>query len=298
MRSSTRLCIAGKNQVAVDILDQALALPELEITVLPVADDCGSDGWQPSLRCAARCAGVKIVTLDWAMEQPDITFLSLEYDRLIAPARFQSKRLFNIHFSLLPHYRGCFTGIWPILDGQVEHGVTLHWIDAGMDTGPIIDQSSFALDEMTARQAYFRCMDLGRDLVAAWLERLLTGNPPAIAQDHEVATSFRRKDLDFRLAEIGTDSTVEQTLRRIRAFTFAEYQMPTLNGRPIISATRVNEAGSGPSAAMDQLTGPVSRLSLSDGMIDVRISEDEAVISHPNFERDFRSTSRLLGRRA
>ncbi len=242
MHPNTRLCIAGKNQVAVDILDRALALPQLEITVLPVKDDSGVDGWQPSLRRAATLAGVEIVTLDWAMAQPDLTFLSLEYDRLIVPDRFRSMRLFNIHFSLLPKLRGCFTSIWPILLDEARHGVTLHWIDAGMDTGPIIDQRSFAIEGMTARQLYFRSMDEGRDLVLEWLERLVWDNPPAFVQDETAASTYRRADLDFGLSAITADLTVDQALARIRAFTFPEYQLPTFAGYRIVAARQASIA--------------------------------------------------------
>lgn len=298
MNCSTRLCIAGKNQIAVDILDRALALPALEITVLPVKDDSGVDDWQPSLSRAATRAGVEIVTLDWAMAQPDLTFLSLEYDRLIAPDGFRSKRLFNIHFSLLPKYRGCFTSIWPILRGEAEHGVTLHWINAGMDTGPIIDQASFPLAKLTAREAYFRCMDLGRDLVASWLNRLLAGDPPATAQHEQSASSFRRRDLDFSLARIDLSQTVGVVMARIRAFTFSEYQLPTFNGQSIIAANLVENAPIKLPGTINHRSGSVARVWLSDGVIDLSLTGREGAIKPPFVALDCPPMSRPQERRA
>lgn len=269
------LCIAGKNQVAVDILDRVSVMLGLRPVVLPVASDRGEQSWQPSLRARAIKLGVPIVSLDWAMGQPDLTFLSLEYDRLIVPARFSSRRLFNIHFSLLPKIRGCFTSIWPILLGETRHGVTLHWIDAGMDTGPIIDQRSFEINDMTARQVYFRSMDEGRDLVLEWLDRLVSGDPPAHLQDESAASTYRRSDLDFQLSVITADLGVDQALARIRAFTFPEYQLPMFDGCRITGASRVEDADSEPGSVQP---GPQNSviLRLADGSLKLTIDRDWA----------------------
>ena len=51
----------------------------------------------------------------------------------------------NVHGSLLPHYAGARTLSWVIENGEVESGVTVHLVDEGMDTGPIILQRAFPL---------------------------------------------------------------------------------------------------------------------------------------------------------
>ncbi|MCB9029742.1 MAG: phosphoribosylglycinamide formyltransferase [Deltaproteobacteria bacterium] len=51
-------------------------------------------------------------------------------------------RLLNIHPSLLPLYPGLDTHQRALEDQQKEHGCTVHFVDSGMDTGPIIAQSS------------------------------------------------------------------------------------------------------------------------------------------------------------
>lgn len=206
------------------------------------------------------------------MSQPDLTFLSLEFDKLVAPARFATSRLFNIHFSLLPRLRGCNTSIWPILNRDTHHGVTLHWIDAGMDTGPIIDQRSFAIEGMTARQIYFRSMDEGRDLVLEWLGRLISGAPPARVQDESLASSYRRADLDFGLAQIHPAMTVEQALTYIRAFTFPEYQLPTYEGHGIVAAGRIDKPA--PPGHLTVHSAFEVTLGMSDGAL--RLSLDKA----------------------
>lgn len=229
------LCVAGKSQAAVDVLFGAGRFTD-QVVCLPNSGDYGTDGWQPSLRKAAKDLGIEIVTLDWAMAQPDLMFMSVEYDRIIKPALFASKRLYNVHFSLLPKYRGCNTAVWPILNGETEHGVTLHEIDAGVDTGPIIAQRAFEIGRMTSRQLYGRCLEMSAALVLEWLPALLTGAYTATPQDESKASTYPRKALDYGLKEIDLSETSEQILRRIRAFTFPEYQRPTYRGQTIFGA--------------------------------------------------------------
>jgi methionyl-tRNA formyltransferase len=234
--ASSLLCIAGKSQAAVDVLRGAQSLSGIRIVCLPNANDGGVDGWQPSLLKAAREAGVETVTLDCAMRRPELCFMSVEYDSIVRPERFATTALFNIHFSLLPKYRGCNTAVWPILEGEENHGVTLHEIDAGVDTGAIIDQRAFPIGDMTARDLYFRCMALGSELVLEWLPRLLAGDYRATPQSEEGASCYRRKDLDFSRKEIDLAQSTAAVLRQVRAFTFPEYQRPTYKGVDILEA--------------------------------------------------------------
>jgi methionyl-tRNA formyltransferase len=230
------LCIAGKNQVAVDILKHARSVQGIDLVALPTSVDRGFEGWQPSLFRAAERLGVPIAELDALMEQPNLVFVSAEYDKIIRVDRFRSPALFNMHFSLLPKYRGCNTAIWPILNGEAEHGVSLHVIDPGVDTGDIIAQASFPIEGLNARDLYFRCMELGRDVVIDALPSLLDGTYVAVPQREEDASLYRRRDLDFSLKHIDLSEPAELVMRRIRAFTFPEYQRPMLDGMDIVAA--------------------------------------------------------------
>ncbi len=47
--------------------------------------------------------------------------------------------IINIHLGLSPYYRGAGTNFWPLVNGEPEYcGATIHFLDAGVDTGPII----------------------------------------------------------------------------------------------------------------------------------------------------------------
>ena len=48
-------------------------------------------------------------------------------------------RILNIHLGLSPYYRGAGTNFWPLVNREPEYvGATIHYLDAGIDTGPIL----------------------------------------------------------------------------------------------------------------------------------------------------------------
>ncbi len=52
----------------------------------------------------------------------------------------------NVHFSLLPKYRGAAPAQWAVINGERETGVTTFWIDEGLDTGKIISQKKVIIE--------------------------------------------------------------------------------------------------------------------------------------------------------
>ncbi|EJK99837.1 ankyrin repeat domain-containing protein [Pseudomonas chlororaphis] len=62
------------------------------------------------------------ISLEAAYEVASIAFISLEFDRVVVPGRFSISRVFNIHFSRLPEYKGMFISVWPLLESRAEAG--------------------------------------------------------------------------------------------------------------------------------------------------------------------------------
>jgi methionyl-tRNA formyltransferase len=77
--------------------------------------------------------GEKIVT-----KNPDILVVAY-YPRILKKEEFEPQPTINFHPGLLPYNRGMYPHIWPLVDGSPA-GVTIHYIDAGVDTGDIIGQ--------------------------------------------------------------------------------------------------------------------------------------------------------------
>lgn len=73
---------------------------------------------------------------------------------------------FNLHASLLPHYRGAAPINWAIMNGEEETGVSTFYIDDKIDTGEIILQEKTAIDpKETAGELHDKLMHLGATLV-------------------------------------------------------------------------------------------------------------------------------------
>jgi methionyl-tRNA formyltransferase len=86
----------------------------------------------------------------------------------------------NVHFSLLPLYRGAAPANWAIVNGEAETGVTTMFIDPTLDTGPILLQHKTPIGEKeTAPELMQRLSEIGAELLGETLARLddLTPRP-------------------------------------------------------------------------------------------------------------------------
>lgn len=93
----------------------------------------------------------------------------------------------NVHFSLLPHYRGAAPVNWAIANGETETGVTTMVMDEGLDTGPVLLQERMAIgDDETSIELMSRLSDLGAELLSRTLTNL--GKIVPRPQEHENAS--------------------------------------------------------------------------------------------------------------
>ncbi|TLD81160.1 hypothetical protein LS70_008505 [Helicobacter sp. MIT 11-5569] len=274
-KSKIKLCIAGKNSIAVNALKYALTLfANNEICVIPNHNDNGEDSWQPSLYKFANQSNVKIATLQEVQQIPNVLFLSLEFDKLIKVERFASKRLYNIHFSALPKYKGVFTSITPILNGESESGVTLHTINNGIDTGEIIAQRIFKIGlQDSARDLYFRYLEEGFALFKEKFNVLLNGEFSTYKQSPLQSSYFARTDIDVANIMINLKKTSFEIHNQLRAFIFKEYQLPTIRG-VAISQSILSEEYIGRNVFKDK--GDCFILSGIDGFKVVAYKEESA----------------------
>lgn len=82
----------------------------------------------------------------------------------------------NVHPSLLPAYRGPFPLFWQYQAGETATGVTVHWMDAGLDTGDIAGQREIRFEDgLRGPEAEALCALAGGDLLAEALEKTARG---------------------------------------------------------------------------------------------------------------------------
>lgn len=111
----------------------------------------------------------------------------------------------NVHAALLPRNRGCNPTQWAILNKEFETGVTLHEMDSGLDTGPIVDQIKIPIFfhdtwlDIRGREA-----QATNDLLKSNLPQILSGSWKAVPQQNKNASTGRRrtpKDGEFFWSE-------------------------------------------------------------------------------------------------
>ncbi len=111
--------------------------------------------------------------------EPDL-LLCLGFPWKIPPDALSVPRLGSVngHPSLLPRYRGPNPVAWAIRNGETEIGFTLHRMDAGLDTGNILAQAPFPLDdEHSWEELEPKMVMLVGDLLPAALGRVEQGDP-------------------------------------------------------------------------------------------------------------------------
>ncbi|WP_319782078.1 formyltransferase family protein [Oceanisphaera sp. IT1-181] len=237
------IVIAGKNDIAVHGLKLALKyFKEKDISVIVNKNDSGHDEWQRSLLKAAKENNVSVRTLEEIYDSNIDMFISLEFDRIVDSARISTTRIYNIHFSILPKYKGMFTSVWPILFGDRKSGVTLHKIDRGIDTGDIVAQQTFLInDNDRSQDCYRKYIDTSKKLLTDYFSRLIDNvDIVFIPQSAEFSTYFSNKAIDFSDIEIDLNQTAWNIKRQVYAFSFRPYQLVYFQDKAISDVVITN----------------------------------------------------------
>ncbi len=148
----------GTPAVAVPFLER-LARASQVIGVVCSPDKPAGRGYHvtpPPVKAAARALGLPLRQperlAEFSLERefgarPDVGIV-VAYGHLIPPALFNEPRLglVNVHFSLVPKYRGAGPLQWALIRGETETGVSLFRIEKGLDTGPVFLQRSLPIN--------------------------------------------------------------------------------------------------------------------------------------------------------
>lgn len=168
----------------------------LRAIVLPPAPRAGWRGVaRRLLRGAPRDPFEGIEAPRWTLAQamqarPDAVVVA-SFPALLPVAAFAGARLgaFNLHMSLLPRHRGVdpiFSTYW---DDDRQAGVSVHWLAAGVDRGPVAAQAARPLPRgLASRELYAALSRDGVDTMSAVLAALAQGRAGRVPQDAARAT--------------------------------------------------------------------------------------------------------------
>ncbi len=149
----------------------------------------------------------------------------------------------NVHFSLLPKYRGAAPVNWAIANGETVTGVTTMQMDVGLDTGDILLQREVAIgDDENAAELMARLSDVGAELLSETLAGI--GEIAPRRQDESAATLapiMKKED-----GRIDWSRPAREIADRIRAFQPFPTSFTSHDGRKLTfwKATATAESAS------------------------------------------------------
>ncbi len=199
---TARIGFLGTPDVAVPALQAVVEHPDLEVEVVITNPDRrrgrGRSLAAPPVKEAALALGLPV----WQPDRPadvrdELTALELDacavvaYGALLPRAVLDVPRhgFVNLHFSLLPRWRGAAPVQHAIRAGDTVTGVSTFVLDEGMDTGPLLEQLEVPIDpEESAGDLLTRLAEQGAPVLARSLVALVEGMVPR-AQPEQGATS-------------------------------------------------------------------------------------------------------------
>jgi len=162
------------------------------------------------------------------MKDPEVydVFVKLQPDLVIEAfvTDIIPERLLNIpsigticyHPSLLPRHRGASAINWAITHGDTLTGLTIFWVDKGIDTGPILLQKKVEIgpNDTTGSLYFSRLFPMGVDAMVEAVELIKKGKVPRVPQDDSKATY--EPPFDDRFSRIDFEKSVTDIYNLIR----------------------------------------------------------------------------------
>ena len=144
--------------------------------------------------------------------------------------KFPKYGCINLHVSLLPKYRGAAPMQRAVMDGESETGVTIMYMDVGLDTGDIIATERFPIgDEDDFEYVHDTSVRVGSKLLSDTLYEIEAGRAVRIPQDESLATYAKKVEKEDCLVDFTLDSKVVSA--RIRGVTPIPGAFTYLNGK-------------------------------------------------------------------
>jgi methionyl-tRNA formyltransferase len=163
----TKVLFCGRSKQFAAVIKECVELSNMEISgyVLPL-----NKSFTEECITVANLYEVPIFSTHHEIDfVPDLV-ISMYYDRIFKSDFLLKCKVVNLHNSILPHHRGLRPISYAFALKDPEIGCTLHIVDDGIDTGPIISQAKFELDHSSdENNVREKIMDLGKSLLLEFL---------------------------------------------------------------------------------------------------------------------------------
>jgi len=275
-----RVVFYGTPAEAVPSLEALAEIAEVQLVTTRPDRPRGRSGrpQPPPVKEAALRLGLPVVQPERAAHDlellrslsPDVAVVAA-YGQLLPGALLAvpSAGFLNVHFSLLPRWRGASPVVRTLLAGDALSGVTLMALDEGLDTGPVVAMEPTPVGpEETAGELTARLAGLGAAMLRHHLAAYVAGEISPRPQPGEGATAAAR----VRVEEAFVDPTrhrAEMVLRAVRAFDPRPGAWTELDGVRVKLWRARRAAGPGPGPGVAATAGGAVLLGGADGPVEL-----------------------------
>ena len=208
----------------------------------------------------------------------------------------------NFHDGLLPHYAGLHVTTWSLINRERRHGVTWHYMLAGLDEEDVVKQHSFAVAENeTVASLNTRCFEAGIASFKELIDDLSSGALIRTTQDLSMRKYFSRFERPSATCVLDWRADAEELDALVRALDFGHYANPL--GLPkiligedayVVRSLHVLTTRSTTAPGVLKSSEP-ERLVIATGSLDVAITELAAANGHPVNLAEVIETHNLVG---
>ncbi len=276
-----RVILAGNNLAAIytlDVLLEAL-VPDRLLVIAPPGGRLHD--WQASLAARAEKAGVEHLApedvnapavLARAAAHRAGLLLSVYYSQIFGGRWFEAVLgpMLNFHPSLLPRHRGTAPLIWAIIEGDPITGLTVHHIDRGVDTGPILTQHVLPITpEDTGHSLHLKMAALVRAAAVELLRDFLAGRSiPAGRPQTGPGSHHRRGERVNHLVWSAPRERIRNIVRALAPPLPGAYAL--FRGEPLVlarvaAADAIGTGGARPPGTLAVIPGESPLVWASDG---------------------------------
>jgi len=178
------------------------------------------------------------------------------------------KGFINIHFSILPKYRGAAPAQWALINGETETGVSAFRIDNGLDTGPLLGLRKVAVArEDDAVSLMDKLMASGVELLLETARALEDGSAAERPQSGEASHAPK---LDKALALLDFSRTAEELSNLVRGLQLGPlpYVLCPVRGKPMrVQVLKARPAQPAPQDVKNPGTGRLVRIERPFGFV-------------------------------
>ena len=242
--ASRRIAFWGTPEVAVPSLDAFVGAPDFEVVTVVTNPDRPKGRSRTPVAPPVKEAALRHDLEVWQPERPReildrLRALDLDASAVVAygailPADVLAASgagFVNLHFSLLPRWRGAAPVQHAIRAGDTTTGVTTFVLDEGMDTGPILEQEEVRIrPDETAGALLDRLAEIGAPILVDSLRRWLDGADP-VPQPDEGVTIASKIDRDD--VAIEWDVSADEIANLVRSANPAPGAHTTFRGDPL-----------------------------------------------------------------